>query len=420
MYNNIAFLIILFYSSLLNYSTEISDRYNRANYNMDKECSNENEGCNFNISYNYPISPKIPTRILSEAIIGSYKYIYLIFYIPEYQQQKSFYLEAYDASSEETIISNGDCYFINTRENNEYEIRIYKNLKNINFIRVGFLGLSKDFTMTVKIQFSLDMGLYLSDSTLDDENSSYKRNDQLLVQYIEEMNQKKASQKERQNLAKETIKSIMEKIFGTSINIGYLDKDYYSYVTIYAPPCFLFTVSYAVELDLSTEVKFHLKEIILSEIKICKGKIDTHLDGYSLLDEKIDIYNNALKLLDSYNNTIINMISKFPKDIDNYSVIISTNSNFDCIVFTIRYYSENNKTILYEIDIIIELISKNLLEKVINLAKSFGETTSPMANKVCIGINFFLLLFSIVDHVPGDELNFEEILAHLMVFKPIS
>lgn len=114
------------------------------------------------------------------------------------------------------------------------------------------------------------------------------------------------------------------------------------------------------------------------------------------------------------------MISKFPKDIDNYSVIISTNSNFDCIVFTIRYYSENNKEILYEIDIIIELISKNLIEKVINLAKSFGETTSPMANKVCIGINFFLLLFSIVDHVPGDELNFEEILAHLMVFKPIS
>jgi hypothetical protein len=46
--------------------------------------------------------------------------IYLKFNIPENQEQKNFYLEAYDISDGETIITDGDCYFINTTENIDY------------------------------------------------------------------------------------------------------------------------------------------------------------------------------------------------------------------------------------------------------------------------------------------------------------
>ena len=46
-------------------------------------CSDLENGCNFKISSNNPISPKIPTEIPVNAILGSYRYIYLIFHIPQ-------------------------------------------------------------------------------------------------------------------------------------------------------------------------------------------------------------------------------------------------------------------------------------------------------------------------------------------------
>ena len=84
---------------------------NMLNYN--ETCPNKNKVCTFSISYNNSISPKIPTSFPSNAILNSYRYIYLIFTIPTSQKQKYFYLEAYDTSDNETIISNGDCYYLN-------------------------------------------------------------------------------------------------------------------------------------------------------------------------------------------------------------------------------------------------------------------------------------------------------------------
>ena len=143
--------------------------YNLAN--NDNTCSDKNTGCLFYVTNNYPISPKIPTRLPTQAILGDYRYIYLRFTIPKTQEQKSFYLEAYYISDEETIISNGDCYFVNTKENEDYELRIDKTLRKKDFIRFGFFGISDDFIMEVKLHFILDIHLYFNDIALSYTNS---------------------------------------------------------------------------------------------------------------------------------------------------------------------------------------------------------------------------------------------------------
>ena len=109
--------IILVFLSTQVFSAEITDRYySRTNY----ICSNKTLGCTFTVSSSYPISPIIPTGIPTKAILNEYRYIYLLFSIPINQTQKTFYLEAYDISNQETIISNGDCYLIDTNKNTDY------------------------------------------------------------------------------------------------------------------------------------------------------------------------------------------------------------------------------------------------------------------------------------------------------------
>ena len=164
------FFLLLSIFSYIFCSSSSND--NLINYN--EICPNLKEECYFSVSYNYPISPKIPNSFPGDAILNRYRYVYLIFNIPKTQEQKSFYLEAYDTSNNENIISNGDCYFINTAENNEYEIRIYKTLKTDSFIRFEFFGISENFTMMVKLRFTLSISLYFNDIALTDENSLIK------------------------------------------------------------------------------------------------------------------------------------------------------------------------------------------------------------------------------------------------------
>ena len=167
MINKITLNIILFFL-LMNFSIEGYDWYYKKNKKI--FCADKEEGCTFTISSNNPISPKIPTSILEHALImGDYKYIYLIFY-PE-GQIKRFYLMAYDSSSKETIISNGDIYDIDCSEKNKYEIQIFKPLKTNSLIQFLFLGLPENFYMEVEIRFKLNPILYLDDIKLNDENS---------------------------------------------------------------------------------------------------------------------------------------------------------------------------------------------------------------------------------------------------------
>ena len=98
-------------------------------------------GCFFNITYNYSVSPLISPSFFPKVTLpeksnfSQYYYIYLTFNIPIEQKQKNFYLEAYNISDGMPLTSNGNCYFINVIKNSGYELRIYKNLRTGDYFR---------------------------------------------------------------------------------------------------------------------------------------------------------------------------------------------------------------------------------------------------------------------------------------------
>ena len=371
MNKNIALTVIFLLLSLIIFSTEVSERrYNRGNYNI--TCSNKENGCHFMVSSNFPISPKIPTSMPTHAILGPYRYIYLIFTIPREQKQKSFYLEAYDTSNEETIISNGDCYFINTTENDKYEIRIYKQLEENSFVRLGFLGLPKYFSMEVYLHFKLSLNLYFNDIYLTNYNSKNKSEEKSLEKYLEEIEPKKIEQKKRQIKAKEKCKEIMIKLFKTTININLFDNDLYmSSLPIVISPYLLATVSYGVGLELSTENIFQPEETILSEANVINGNLDIHLDSFELLNGKVELDNQILKLIDSFMNKNLDIIKDLGFEGESYSLTVSFGTN--SVTFTFRYYFANTKKIYYEIEIKID-ISPTLINNIKKKTKKFFDS----------------------------------------------
>lgn len=377
-YNNQIIIKIFLFLSMIAFSSEISERYyNRANYN--DICSNADLGCYFTVSNNYPTSPKIPTSIISDAILSDYRYIYLIFSIPNEQTNKNFYLEAYDTSIKETIISNGDCYFIDTTQNAKYEIRIFKKLKENSFIRFGFLGLSDNFEMTVNLEFKLNHLLYFTDIALSSDNSLYKANQPSLVKYFEEFNKKMAEQKQRKMLAKQTINKIVENVFSSSIDITLFDEDFFDSETLFVPPCLTLTASYSVGVEISTDKLFNPEKYLISETKVVEGKIGYHSDGLNLLDGKINLDNKLYKLSEAYNKKISNLILEFGIETDNYILTVSTNANFDCLIYTMTYLYGDTKAINYEIEIKIEIDNQALKEKVNNQVKSYESVYSNLS-----------------------------------------
>ena len=354
--------LFLFILSLTFCSKKSDMYYNMSNYNI--TCSNKNEGCSFNVSYNNSISPKIPTSFPSYAILSDYRYVYLIFDIPKAQNKKTFYLEAYDISDEETIISNGDCYFINTTENINYEIRIYKNLKNDSYIRFGFLGISKNFTMRVNLRFTLSISLYFSDIALDFYNSLNRSDIPSLSDDLEENDRSKNQPKIRATKAKERCSQIMERVFNTSIDITLFEDQYLNSIKIPVSPFLLLTISYSVRDELTTENIFQPESNILSETTIKDREINIHFNGLDFLKGKLNINNNIYKIVELYNKIIKDIISKFGKEI-NFTLIISTDKNNNFVIYTLRYYYENTQEIDYEIQIIIQFINLKLKELVL-------------------------------------------------------
>ena len=181
-------------------------------------CWSKNNGCSFTVTNDYLVSPIIPTSFPTQAILGNYKYIYLKFTIPKTQKQKSFYLKAYYISDEETIISDGDCYYINTDENTDYELRIYKALRINDYIRFGFFGIQGDFTMEVKIHFILNITLYFNDIALSDVNSLNRANIPSLEEYLLEKDKKVKDQKRRKKIIKEIWKKIIKNVFNIDLD----------------------------------------------------------------------------------------------------------------------------------------------------------------------------------------------------------
>ena len=367
-------------------------------YNKTKKifCSDLKNGCNFNISSNNPISPKIPTEIPVNAILSNYRYIYLIFHIPQNQTQK-FYLMAYDTSIKETIISNGDYYEIDCNENNKYEIRIFKSLKIDSFVQFLFLGITKNIVIEVEIKFKLSIFLYTYDIRLSNDNSLESSNNELILKYIDEINKKNIDKMETLNQVKEVIEIITKKMFDTTINLNN-DELLYSEVFFY-PPCFIVTLSYKVGLEISTENFFEPENNKLSETKVLKGKIDIHSDGLDLLGGKINIDNTIIKYFDLYNKKIKEVIFDFGLETETYSVTISTNALFDCLIYTFRFFNNDKfENIVYEIEIKIEINNIMLAEIAKNPQTVYSiDLSSLERNKEIIvkGVIFALIIIAV-------------------------
>lgn len=382
------FLIISFNISLESYERF----YDRSKYTT---CGDLYNGCFFEISNNYPISPKIPTSIPVEAILSSYRYIYLIFYIPNTQSQKTFYLEAYDTTTKETIITNGDCYSINTAKNNKYELRIDKTLQKNSFVQFRFLGIDNNFKMTVKIEFELNLRLYWTDIALSGTNSLIKSEQEALKEYLKELDQKYILLQERQIKTKENIETIMKKMFDTILNINFGDDELFYSETLLVPPCMTVTISAAFGLEISSETYFQKEEMELSKTKVINGKIDFHSDGIDLLYGNLKLDNTAMKILDLYNKQIRNIIMEFGIETESYLVTVGTNTLNNYLVITIRYFDDINlETIYSEIQIKIEIDNKLLKEAI----KVKAEKTLIIIDnkKVIVGVIYGLIIFSII------------------------
>ena len=354
------FIIILFL--FLFYHIYCSNNNNLLD--SDKICPNKNKKCLFSINYNNSISPKIPTSFPGNAIFNNYRYIYLIFTIPTTQIQKYFYLEAYDISNNETIISNGDCYFINVGEKTEYEIRIYKKLISNSYIRFGFFGITENFTMMVKLEFTLNTFLFLIDIPLTNKNSLYKSSVFPSENETNIENEKNIEQKNREKLCKELCFKIMQRIFKTYLNINLFENSFYSSIEIPVSPFFLVTVEYSVGWELTTENTFKPEINVLSETTVIDGKIDSHYDKL-YFNETINKKNNVIKIIELYNKKILNIVLEFIKETKYFTLTISTNSDNSIAVFTLKNYKERTKNINYEIQIKIQFNNLNIK----NLAK---------------------------------------------------
>ena len=339
--------------------------YNLAN--NDNTCSDKNTGCLFYVTNNYPISPKIPTRLPTQAILGDYRYIYLRFTIPKTQEQKSFYLEAYYISDEETIISNGDCYFVNTKENVDYELRIDKTLRKKDFIRFGFFGISDDFIMEVKLHFILNIDLYFNDIALSYRNSLKRNNISSLEKYLLEREKKIVEQKNRGKIAKETCYKIMKNVFDTYLDVDLFEGDtFLSSIITPISPFIVATVSYTVGRIMSIENFFHPESVILSETTVKKGKIVNHQDGLDYLDGNALLNNDVLKMIELYNKRITDMALDFGMDRD-FTLIISTNKDINYLIYTLKFYEGKNELIYYEIKYKIQLTNYKINELIVNI-----------------------------------------------------
>jgi hypothetical protein len=348
------------------------------------------------------MSPKIPTDILEHALImGDYKYIYLIFHIPE-GQAKTFYLKAYYSSSQETIISNGDIYKIDCSEKNKFEIQIFKTLKTHSFIQLFFLGLPENFHMTVEILFKRDPFLYLKDIKLNDQNSLRSSNIELISKYLEEIDKKSNSQMNRVMAANQIFGKIAENLFDTTINLNSYEFTY-SEVIIF-PPYLMVTISYEVGFEISTEQFFDTENNILSETKIIKGKIDSHYDGFDLLNGNVNVNvnidNNLLKYLDLYNKNIQEIILSFGLETESCSITVSTNELLNCIIYTLRFFNDiKSGKIIYEIEVKIE-VNNNMLSQLASTPKfiySFNWSILNENKKILItGVIYALIITSAI------------------------
>lgn len=317
-------------------------------------CSNETFGCVFTISNSDPFSPKIPTYIPHQAILNDYRYIYLIFHIPK-NKQKKFYLMAYDTSDKKTIISNGDYYKIDLDINTDYEIRIYKELKEGSLVEFLFLGLNKNFQMKVEIRFELDINLYYNDFKLNKDNSLNSNSNKEVDNNYKEIQKKVKNRKQIIEKAIYNINQILKKNF--DITMSFSKEELKNSKSVFISPCFVVTATYGTELDISLSKFMEDSEDgyeVINGMIIKKDKINYQVDGNKLIEDLMKEDNNVIKTFQSYFGDIENLFLESNLNYEQISLTVST--NFECVKYTLSF-SEDHKYFdqIYYIEIKIEI-----------------------------------------------------------------
>jgi hypothetical protein len=90
------------------------------------------------------------------------------------------------------------------------------------------------------------------------------------------------------------------------------------------------------------------------------GKITFITNGIDSSGYKINLDKSFFKIMESYNNKIIDLILGFGIDNENFSLTVSS-SLYSTIVLTFTFYYENTNTVKYEIEIKIDIIMKVVL-----------------------------------------------------------
>ena len=365
-------------------------------------CADYNEGCYFNISSAYPFSPKIPTNIIkrNSAYYESSTYLYslfLRFHKPK-DHNINFFLMAYDTSNGKTIISNGDYYAIFSRGDTDNKLKIYKEIKDINFIQLLFLGIEKNIQYQVDILFEWDFSLDFFSFSLDDYNSYNSNDNENILPYIQDYSLRYEEAVERTYSIMTFINDILKQTF--DVTITFKKVDLFDSETIYIPPFIILTTSYSVALETSASKFFKPEKYILSDSKFAYGKLNYHMDGIDLLKKDENIKDKTiLKTFELYKKRIENTFLEC-KLLENeiYSVTLSTNVEGELFI-TICFsqdlnFTEINASIEFKIKIINPLLLNLALSTQANIAiaKKFVEE-----NQVVIinGIICFLIITAI-------------------------
>lgn len=366
-------------------------------------CADYKEGCSFNISSAYPFSPKIPTNIIkrNRPYIESSTYLYSIFLIFHKPKDHfiNFFLMAYDTSNGKTIISNGDYYDIFSRGDTDYnKLKIYKEIKDTNFIQLLFLGIEKNIQYQVDILFEWDFSLDFFSFSLDDYNSYNSNDNEKILPYIQDYSLRYEEAIERTHSIMTFINDILKQAF--DVTITFKKVDLFDSETIYIPPFIILTTSYSVALETSASKFFKPEKYILSDSKFAYGKLNYHMDGIDLLKKDENIKDKTiLKTFELYKKRIENTFLEC-KLLENeiYSITVSTNGAGELFI-TICFsqdlkFTEINASIEFKIKINNPLLLNLALSTQANIAiaKNFVEEKQVA---IINGIICFLIITAI-------------------------
>ena len=361
--------------------------------------------CKFQITKDIPITPKIPSHYIYfefYPLSASFYGYYFEFNIPENQVQKSFYIEAYDASDGENIIKGGDCYYINisqfdTSKNDIKYTFILTDLDNINYIRFRFFGLSEGFSMNVTLQLKAGVNLILNLGTIisyynvsDALNKSDIKN---LEENSEEYKKKMDKQQEYIQFAKEIIKNTTLQLFYSNIDINSLGNDIFDSTVIYIHP-YIITISYLIGVKY-TSSNYYEPSITLFDSKIVNGKISINWGAYDFFNKKVTISNRFLDLYNMFQNNIINIALKLVISNDNFYFTVMYENG--CLKLNLRFFFDNGLGPFVEVQFIIckedierDNILKKGFDKIKKSIKDFWDNIDPewkpFIEGICIGV----------------------------------